>query len=453
MKKKIYAFILMAVITAASAFSPITASADSAEITGFSISGGYSTLTDGNISTYSAVQNITISNAAGASSVYIIFWNCPREVTVRSGDICVVSDNDFLHQFIDFGESTDSDIQITLSNTANISEIRVFADGNIPQDVQMWKNPLEKADLLLISTHADDEQLFFAGILPYFAGEKGLGVQVAYFTDHNTTPARRHELLSGLWTVGVTAYPVISAFPDEYSESYSAALKNFEKHGFCEDDVYAFQVELLRRFRPLVVVGHDLDGEYGHGQHILNSTTLTKAVTMAEDESLYTESAQKYGTWATPKLYLHLYSENQITLDWDIPLEKFGGATAFEITQKGFSCHKSQYWTWFKNWIFGKNNEITKASEIQTYSPCKFGLYRSTVGADTGINDMFENITTYAEQDRIMLSQQEDTKVPDSAQSSDAHATETAGISPIIATLSVLITLAAVIAIILIRKK
>ncbi len=38
-----------------------------------------------------------------------------------------------------------------------------------------------------------------------------------------------------------------------------------------------------------------------------------------------------------------------------------------------------------------------KASDITSYSPCEFGLYYSSVGADITGGDMFENIKTYAE--------------------------------------------------------
>ena len=102
--------------------------------------------------------------------------------------------------------------------------------------------------------------------------------------------------------------------------------------------------------------------------------------------------------WDTPKAYIHLWQENEIIMNWDIPLEKFGGKTAFQVTQDGFMCHKSQHWTWFYGWIYGPANNITKASEILTYSPCRYGLFRSTVGADVKGGDMFENIPmSYAE--------------------------------------------------------
>jgi hypothetical protein len=55
----------------------------------------------------------------------------------------------------------------------------------------------------------------------------------------------------------------------------------------------------------------------------------------------------------------------------------------------------------FVEWIYGTDGKLTKASQIKKYSPCQFGLYRSTVGADVLKNDFLENITTYAQQEKL----------------------------------------------------
>ena len=84
-------------------------------------------------------------------------------------------------------------------------------------------------------------------------------------------------------------------------------------------------------------------------------------------------------------------------MDWDKPLESLGGKTAFQKTQEGFDCHKSQHWTWFYNWIYGKNNQITKASQIEKYSPCEYGLFYTTVGVDVTGGDFMENVISHSE--------------------------------------------------------
>ncbi|MBQ4066922.1 MAG: PIG-L family deacetylase, partial [Clostridia bacterium] len=244
-----------------------------------------------------------------------------------------------------------------------------------------------------------DEQLFFAGVLPYYAGERAAAVQVVYLISHFDTHERPHEQLNGLWAVGIRNYPVISDFPDLYSESLEGAISAFEAKGCTYEDFTAFIVENIRRFKPQVLVTHDINGEYGHGTHIYCTDVVTKSLPSISDASFCPESAEKYGTWDVPKTYLHLYEENSITMNWDIPLEAFGGKTAFEMTVIGFSYHKSQHWTWFNDWIHGKAGApVTKATDIKTYSPCLYGLYRTTVGADVAGGDFLENITLYKDQ-------------------------------------------------------
>lgn len=155
---------------------------------------------------------------------------------------------------------------LTFQQAAQVSEIRVFGAGELPADVQVWELPCDKADLMLCSTHSDDEHLFFLGMIPTMAA-KGHHVQVVYFVHHNGEPARLHEQLNGLWTAGARHYPAIGRFPDQYSTSVAGAKSNFAAAGVSYDTVVAYQVEMLRRFRPDVVVGHDVNGEYGHGQH------------------------------------------------------------------------------------------------------------------------------------------------------------------------------------------
>lgn len=356
-----------------------------------------SSVTDGKISTRAAISEdteITVNSKNPLKYLYIIFWDNPVNFTITSpiSESSIFSETEFLHCLVELPENFEYGFTLNFQNAANISEIAVYTEENKPADIQKWENNNTPCDLLLFSTHADDEQLFFSGVLPLYATNENCEVQVVYFTDHSDNIIRRHELLNGLWTVGVTRYPVISPFPDAYSESYSGAVSNLKRAGYSEDDALAFQVEQIRRFKPLVILGHDLNGEYGHGQHILNANLLTKAVLSAADETQFAASSELYGVYDTPKLYLHLYSENQITLDLDTVIEHLG-KTPFQLSQDGYACHNTQQGYWFTDWIHGKNNEITKASQIKKYSPCNFGLYRTTVGEDINKNDLFENLT------------------------------------------------------------
>ena len=215
-------------------------------------------------------------------------------------------------------------------------------------------------------------------------------------TDHRQRePHRFHEMLDGLWSVGVTAYPVAGDCPDFLKKhDMAGTYAELAARGYPREELLGFVVENLRRFKPLVAVGHDVNGEYGHGMHMVYADLLMEAVTVAADASFYPESAEKYGLWDTPKTYLHLYEENGIVMDWDQPLSRFDGMTAFEVTQKlGYPCHKSQYsdFAWY-------HSSAKTARDVARYNPCYYGLFRSTVGEDVQKNDFFENVNTYAEQ-------------------------------------------------------
>ncbi len=378
---------------------------------------GYSSigfLTDGDIDSYrtsSEQAQITLENADGIGGLYLMFDLEYGVYTIRNNDIGTTAkagEYNFLHEYIDlkalFGVCPKSVTLEFHNGSVRLSEIYALSDGTPPDFVQTWGQPLDgKADIVLFSTHGDDDQLFFAGLMPLYAKARNVALQVVYMTDHrNITKVRTHEMLNGLWAVGVTAYPVFGDFKDFRIDDLEGTYQEYERQGRSRDELQGFVVEQVRRFRPQVAIGHDLNGEYGHGMHMVYADLLVKSLELTADSTAFPESAQKYGLWDIPKLYLHLYKENPIVLDYDTPLDELGGLTPFEVTQKyGFPCHKSQQWTDFTQWLNGYNNEIKKASQIYSNNPTKFGLYRSTVGEDVLKNDFMENIVTYTEQERL----------------------------------------------------
>lgn len=369
-----------------------------------------------NSSTASDGGSITVTYEEGVGSVYFLLRTEYGEYTVTNNDtkeVKTVGQGSFLHEYVDmqalFG-TVPTSVTLRFDREIKIIEFYAFSEGKTPDFVQKWEMPKEShTDLILFSTHGDDEQLFFAGLLPYYAKAMNYEVLVVYLTDHrNITQKRVHEMLDGLWAVGCTTYPVFGTFDDFLKDSLENTYAEFSRLGTFKEDIVAFCVEQLRRFKPQVVVGHDFAGEYEHGQHMVYADCLADALELAKDSAQLPELAAKYGIWDTPKAYFHLYQENAITMDWDTPMEELDGMTPFQVTQQlGYPCHASQQYTWFTGWINGKYGQITKASEIATYSPCQFGLYRTTVGPDVEKNDFFENIVVYAEQDRIAEEQRQ----------------------------------------------
>ena len=346
----------------------------------------------------------TLSHEKGIGSVYIIFQYAygPYEVVNNdTGETATVGQAQYLHDFVDmqslFGSCPGSVTIKFTSGRAYFNEVYVYTPGKVPDFVQKWEAPADgETDLILFSAHADDEHLFFAGLLPYYGAELGYQVQVVYLTDHrNYTPERIHELLNGLWAVGIHTYPVVGKFYDFHLRNLWATYREYASLGQSKDSMQSFIVEQMRRFKPKVVVTHDFNGEYGHGMHMVMADLVSSGVKISNDPSQFPDSAEEYGVWDVPKAYFHLYQENPIVMDWDQPLESFGGKTAFEVsTQIGFQQHRSQVKTY--SWYYAG---YPNAKSLPRYNPCYYGLYRSTVGEDVEKNDFFENLTTYA-QDR-----------------------------------------------------
>ena len=276
----------------------------------------------------------------------------------------------FLHEFIALDNPSQSvTFSLPAENPMGIYEIRLFSDNNVPEDVQIWEPVCERPDILLISSHADDEILFMGGIIPTYVPQ-GARVQVAYMTEFwSTSPVREHEKLDGLWADGLRTYPICGNFKDVYVDDLADAEKRYDL-----DALTAFVVECIDRFEPQIVVTHDFNGEYGHGFHQITAKAVAQALEQA--------------SFDVPKAYFHLYSENKIRMDLNIPIEAMGGKTALEIAKAAYLQHKSQQWCWFY------------VSDTYKYSCAEFGLYKTTVGPDEN-NSMLEHLVLRDEQERI----------------------------------------------------
>ena len=268
----------------------------------------------------------TLTHKKQIGSMYIIFQReyGPYEVVNNdTGEVATVGQDRFLHQFLDMKElfgSYPSSVTVRLDQgPVTVNEVNVFSPGKVPDYVQKWNAPKEgETDLILFSTHGDDEHLFFAGVLPYYGAELGQEVLVVYLTDHRSdTPVRIHEMLNGLWAVGIDTYPVIPGYIDFYYTSMEQTYNRYERLGISREELLGYVVEQMRRFKPKVVVTHDFNGEYGHGQHKVFADLVSKAVEITNDPTQYPELAEQYGTWDVPKTYIHLYEENPIVLDFE----------------------------------------------------------------------------------------------------------------------------------------
>ena len=347
--------------------------------------GGYvANLLDGDPETYIGYKRNNYINISCDEEMYYLYicWYrtpAPYVIHINGGGVSAGEDG-FVFEFIELVEPT-KEVQLHFSAREHISDIRAFGQGAIPDDVQRWSPPLQQADVLVFPAHADDETVFFGALIASCVA-RGLDVQVCFMVEHFTDfgypwHTREQEMLGALWELGVRSYPIIGPFQDHYVTTWDDAVK-----AFGESDVIGYMVEQIRRFKPLVVVGHDRMGEYGHGAHMLAGYSLASAARLSSNEKNYVRSAKRWGVWNPPKCYLHM-AENPIVIDVETPLEYFGGRTAFEVASDAMQYHKSQ--------LQYPHKPMLDEKDYPRYDCRVWGLVRTLVGMDTG-NDIMENV-------------------------------------------------------------
>ena len=328
-----------------------------------------------------ANDTIELYSPKSIKGAYIIY-----SVNAKTGNISysgtwqMIGENGFLHEYIELDGITKK-FDLTYKDDVTIKEIFVF-NTDAPEWVEKWQKSYDDADVLLFSAHSDDEHLFFAGLIPKMIDD-GKKIQVAYFTIHDEKPYRFDESLNGLWAAGVRNYPVYGIVHDKYAWTLNEAISNLKKTGLSIEDAIKYEVDLIRRFKPEIVVSHDEKGEYGHGQHMLTTYILEQSVKYLND-SRYNSDYEPFEPY---KIYIHLYEENPIVMDYDIPLSYYGGKTAFQVSMNAFSKHVTQQHIDAAKWQY-----LNNAKEIKQYSPLYYGLYYSRVGYENEDNNMFYNV-------------------------------------------------------------
>ena len=327
---------------------------------------------------------ITAPEGKPIAGLYVCFGNMPESWEIQTSDdgkdwfTAVPGDTRFLHAYVALPQPAQH-VRLAVTSekktALRINDLFVLSEGDLPDWVQVWQPTEEKADILFLSTHPDDELIFFGGAIPTYAVEQQRKVVVAYFTRSNTT--RSSELLNGLWHMGVRTYPVIGNFKDSYAKNLKAAYKSAGGKG----KVNEWIVGLYRQYKPEVVVTQDTNGEYGHKQHMMIADAAQNCIALAANEDEFTASTIAYGTWQVKKLYLHLYPENQITFDWTVPLKSMNGATGIELAEEAYTLHKTQ-----------ASSGMSVTETGTKYDNRVFGLAFTTVGEDVRKDDFLENI-------------------------------------------------------------
>lgn len=342
--------------------------------------------------TYLEGESFTVSSETDMAGLYFIWGTAAPSYTVKAGEqeiACGAAG--FLHDYVSF-ESPVKECTVTLGGGASLCDLYAYSEGRLPDSVQVWKAPYDNADMLVFAAHASDESLYFGGPLTLYGAVLNKRVQVVFLTDYTgLNPAdsvREHEKLDCLWAMGIHTYPV--NMPADRIQKNAAASSGNDMAGLSYDGVSSVVAEYIRRFKPLVVITHDEDGEYGDDSHVLLYKAVTDAVRKSAREDYYPESVSAYGTWDVPKTYIHLYGNNTIRMNLRTREEKLNKKTILNTLRQAYEKHASQQGLWF--YVSDVNDPANK-----DYSCADFGLFRTTVGKNIG-NDMFEHVLSYDEQ-------------------------------------------------------
>ena len=332
---------------------------------------------------YNGTINIRIPNSKKIDGILIKFFQANNNYTILSYSkerklINYYNNSGYpmIHKYFKLSEET-SNIKINIKGNKKqkgICLLRVYEKNKVGFSVEQWKPP-EKCDLMVVSSHRDDELLYFGGTIPYYSFIKKKKICTVYMSGNDII--RLREALSSQWSMGIKNYPIFMGFMGGNHLNINNTLNIWGGEEF----VIGKLVEKIRQYKPKVIVTHDLKGEYGHPSHKTTSLVVKKAILLAVNSNKFNSSYNIFGTHEVKKLYIHLYKRNQVIMNWHKRSHFLNYKTPFELACIGYDKYYSQHR------IFGMNFKIVKK-----YPNNLYGLIYSKVGKDIKKNDFFENI-------------------------------------------------------------
>jgi LmbE family N-acetylglucosaminyl deacetylase len=279
-------------------------------------------------------------------------------------------------------------------------ELRALLSGSYP-----WNPEPAKAALMVVSAHPDDEGIFFGGVIPYYSTVADVPMvhisMTAGWFDGGPTETRQNELRDADWAYGLRNEPIFAGFADFYDMGRNSDNETFDVwlDGRFDNDpgqwapgrlaAASYLATQIRIYQPDVIVTQDLEGEYGHGNHMAAGLAAADAFALAADPNFTDGNAP----WQAQKLYTHLYDRepaypmiDKLWMDWSTPSPELGGKTPLEVADEGLAMHVSE-----------GGSELVTTWEGRRFSE-QWGLYLSAVGPDTvsadgwAHTDFFENV-------------------------------------------------------------
>ena len=234
----------------------------------------------------------------------------------------------------------------------------------------------QSADIMLISSHGDDEGIFGGGVLAYYARVRGLKVLHVMMVGDTVGDTHRVDQLKQAVNVyaGVTegsmsdGYYVAknirvkaAGFPDccgwkGPDSSWKIWGKDTANPTLGRKAASYVVAREIRRLRPRIVLSaHSLNGDYGHSNHKATAIAAYEGVIRAADPNEQIDGLPPY---EVEKLFLRgTQVENTITLTglpangglqpffhdyWERRV--FNGSSTRQVTNLGLRQHKSEFY-------------------------------------------------------------------------------------------------------------
>lgn len=301
-----------------------------------------------------------------------------------------------------------------------LGEIR-FTSSGVQETVP------QKAWLMAIHAHPDDEGIFFGGTLPYYSQALGLPVILVNMTtgwlnDDGTQTSdsftRQAELWEAAIRYGLDVGPVFALFQQtNWNISIDNSWDRWADNITDGDDVADGQrrssrrlAGLIRTYRPEVIATHDFGGEYGHPDHKALAFATAAAYDLAAGRDAViddgvtppitiTPEGVTGEPWDVKKLYIHSYGQGPLFHDhWETASIDSNGDGEEDQTPRqkanfALDAHVSQ----------GRPNVVTVydpqangGNSWDNHPSEWWGLYASTVGPDSPADDFVIEGITYS---------------------------------------------------------
>ena len=173
--------------------------------------------------------NITPPSGQQAQGLYLEWYKVPKNYTVETYDAAgtLLSSHEaqpFLNSYFPLDAGA-AQIKLVFNSDAELSGLRLYGEGTLPADVQLWQPTPETADLLYIAATPQSAVKDFFGVLAAYTMEHEIPSALVVLS--KDTRSMQEGLLAGLWEMGFANYPQFGSLESSNNEVYKRVRGNW----------------------------------------------------------------------------------------------------------------------------------------------------------------------------------------------------------------------------------